>query len=63
VKCEDALLSEYYETIGKDRRKKSKSVKKKIIGGIKKNVKGGEFKKKTSITGTVLSFNIAGMKA
>jgi len=44
------------------RRKRNKSVKKKIIGGIKQNMKG-ELRKKMSIIGIVLSFNIVGMKA
>jgi hypothetical protein len=41
----------------------NKCVKKEIIGGIKRSMKEGEFKKKISITRIVLSFNIAGMKA
>jgi len=49
--------------VAKTEGKKSKCIKKDIIGGIKKNVKGGGFRKKTSIIGTVLSFNIARMKA
>jgi hypothetical protein len=44
-------------------KKKNKYVKKEIIGGIKRNMKEGEFKKRTSIIGTVSSFNIIGMKA
>jgi len=38
-------------------------IKKEIIGGIKRSMKEGEFKKKISIIGLVLSFNIAGMEA
>jgi hypothetical protein len=49
--------------VEKYKKRRNICVRKEIIGGIKRSMKEGEFKKKMSVIGIVLSFNIDGMKA